>query len=187
MNNRFTPSQAQNAAPNWALGLQDASMSQSKSQHILDLAKELLDDIELSRIGAESLLLKASRLARWVGSDEVKYWLQLEMAGYNSSNPTSVKYMGLTAPIGFFARRWHTCVHGCRPRITVRFECRSTDRYAVNVCWPDAYALPPTRSERQLPAKLKVSLGHSSGFLLKPANFRFWPDAAVRFEYQSQR
>lgn len=71
-------------------------MSQSKSQHILDLAKELLDDIELSRIGAESLLLKASRLARWVGSDEVKYWLQLEMAGYNSSNPTSVKYMGLT-------------------------------------------------------------------------------------------
>jgi hypothetical protein len=71
-------------------------MSQSKSQHVLDLAKDLLDDIELSRIGVEALLLKASRLARWAGSDEVKYWLQLEMTGYNSSNPTSVKYMGLT-------------------------------------------------------------------------------------------
>jgi len=71
-------------------------MSQSKSQHVLDLAKELLDDIELSRLGAESLLLKASRLARWVGSDEIKYWLQLEMTGYNSSNPLSLKYMGIT-------------------------------------------------------------------------------------------
>jgi hypothetical protein len=34
----------------------------------LELAKELLDDIELGRIDAERLLLKASRLARWVGS-----------------------------------------------------------------------------------------------------------------------
>lgn len=71
-------------------------MSQSRSQHVLELAKELLDDLELSRLSAESLLLKASRLARWVGSEEIKYWIDLEMKGYNSSNLISVKYMGIT-------------------------------------------------------------------------------------------
>jgi hypothetical protein len=60
------------------------------------LAKELLDDIELSRLSAEPLLLKASRLARWVGSDEIKYWINLEMNGYNNSNEISIKYMGIT-------------------------------------------------------------------------------------------
>lgn len=71
-------------------------MEQSRSEHILELAKELLDDIELSRLSAESLLLKASRLARWVGSDEIKYWINLEMKGYNSSNDISLKYMEIT-------------------------------------------------------------------------------------------
>ncbi len=60
------------------------------------MAKELLDDIELSRCNAESLLLKASRLARWVGSDEIKSWIKFEMQGYNSSNKISLKYMTLT-------------------------------------------------------------------------------------------
>ena len=69
---------------------------QSRSEHILQLAKELLDDIELGRTNAENLLLKASRLARWVGSDEIRYWVKLEMGGYNSTNPLSLKYMGLT-------------------------------------------------------------------------------------------
>lgn len=71
-------------------------MEQSRSEHILQLAKELLDDIELNRLPAEALLLKASRLARWVGSDEIKYWISLEMKGYNSSNDISLKYMGIT-------------------------------------------------------------------------------------------
>lgn len=71
-------------------------IDQSRSEHILELAKELLDDIELSRTSAESLILKASRLARWVGSEEVRYWLKLEMGGYNGSNEISIKYMGIT-------------------------------------------------------------------------------------------
>jgi hypothetical protein len=75
---------------------QGLSVEQSRSEHILVLAKELLDDIELSRLPAESLLLKASRLARWVGSDEIKHWIKLEMQGYNSTNEISLKYMGLT-------------------------------------------------------------------------------------------
>ncbi|ELB2162801.1 hypothetical protein QNZ85_004637 [Vibrio parahaemolyticus] len=71
-------------------------VGQSRSEHILELAKELLDDIELSRTSAESLILKASRLARWVGSEEIRYWLKLEMQGYNSSNEVSLRYMGIT-------------------------------------------------------------------------------------------
>jgi hypothetical protein len=71
-------------------------LEQSRSAHILELAKELLDDIELSRLSAESLLLKASRLARWVGSDEIKQWINFEMRGYNSRDSVSIKYMGLT-------------------------------------------------------------------------------------------
>ena len=70
--------------------------NQTRSEHVLELARELLDDIELSRTSPESLILKASRLARWVGSDEIRYWLKLEMGGYNNSNPISIKYMGIT-------------------------------------------------------------------------------------------
>lgn len=69
---------------------------QSRSEHILELSKELLDDIELSRTNVENLILKASRLARLVGSEEVRQWLKLEMGGYNSSDELSLKYMGLT-------------------------------------------------------------------------------------------
>jgi hypothetical protein len=70
--------------------------TQSRSQHILELARDLLDDIELSRTTAEGLILKASRLARWVGNDETRYWLALEMEGYNSTDPISRKYMSIT-------------------------------------------------------------------------------------------
>ena len=71
--------------------------SQSQSEHILELAKELLDDIELSRTSAESLILKASRLARLVGSDEIRKWLNLEMTGYYVDDPISLKYMSITS------------------------------------------------------------------------------------------
>jgi len=70
--------------------------TQSKSQHVLELSRELLDDIELSRLQAEQLLLKASRLARLAGSDEIRAWLRFEMSGYNSSDPIALKYMGVT-------------------------------------------------------------------------------------------
>lgn len=69
---------------------------QSRSKHILELAQELLDDIELGHAEGERLILKASRLARWVGSDEIRGWLQYEMGGYNSTEPLSLKYMSIT-------------------------------------------------------------------------------------------
>lgn len=71
-------------------------VGKSQSEHVLELSRELLDDIELSRLPAEQLLLKCSRLARLAGSDENKAWIQLEMRGYNNSSPISLKYMGLT-------------------------------------------------------------------------------------------
>lgn len=69
---------------------------ESRSKHIAELAKELLDDIELNRMSAEHLLLKATRLARWMGSEETQQWLKLEMIGYNSTEEISLKYMSLT-------------------------------------------------------------------------------------------
>jgi hypothetical protein len=69
---------------------------QSNTEHILTLAKELLVDIELSRLSAESLLLKASRLARLVGSSEIQQWIDYEMSGYNNADPISIKYVGKT-------------------------------------------------------------------------------------------
>lgn len=68
----------------------------SKSEHIFALAKELLDDIELSRLPAEALLLKATRLARLVGSTKVRRWLEFEMVGYNAEDPVALEYMGHT-------------------------------------------------------------------------------------------
>lgn len=69
---------------------------QSESEHILELSRELLDDIELDRLPANKLILKCSRLARLAGSDEMKAWIQHEMEGYNSTGGVSLKYMTKT-------------------------------------------------------------------------------------------
>lgn len=68
----------------------------NRSKHIDELAAELLDDIELSRLNAEALLLKATRLARLVGASEITKWLRFELRGYNSTDKTSLKYMSAT-------------------------------------------------------------------------------------------
>jgi hypothetical protein len=47
-----------------------------------DLAADLLADIELNRLVTEALLLKASRLARVVGAEQVQKILRLELGGY---------------------------------------------------------------------------------------------------------
>jgi len=70
--------------------------SENKSTHIIELCEELLDDIELSRINPEGILLKATRLARISGSEEIRQWLRYEMAGYNACDFLSLKYMNLT-------------------------------------------------------------------------------------------
>ncbi|QLK62615.1 hypothetical protein GE278_18445 [Enterobacteriaceae bacterium Kacie_13] len=71
-------------------------MALIRSEHELELAKELLDDIELSRIDTGVLFLKAARLARLCGSEEFQKWIGFEMTGYTSQDPISLKYMGRT-------------------------------------------------------------------------------------------
>lgn len=70
--------------------------TESESDHVLTLSRELLDDIELQRLEADKLLLKCSRLARLAGTDEIKQWIKLEMEGYGSSRDLSDLYMSRT-------------------------------------------------------------------------------------------
>ena len=72
---------------------------EGKSEHIISLAKEIIDDIELSRLDAQSILLKSTRLTRYVDNEEVRKWLRFEMQGYSSNDDISLKYMSKT-------RRW---------------------------------------------------------------------------------
>lgn len=72
---------------------------EDKSEHIISLAKEIIDDIELSRLDAQSILLKSTRLTRYVDNEEIRKWLRFEMQGYSSKDEVSLKYMSKT-------RRW---------------------------------------------------------------------------------
>jgi hypothetical protein len=56
-------------------------MLQDRTGHTIELAADLLDDIELSRLKAEELLLKAARLARLVDDSETGKWLRFELYG----------------------------------------------------------------------------------------------------------
>jgi hypothetical protein len=58
------------------------TMAISPSTHITELARDLVDEVELSRLSPEQLLLKASRLARLVGDGQTSQWLQYELNGY---------------------------------------------------------------------------------------------------------
>ncbi|CAH7185786.1 AbiTii domain-containing protein [Vibrio chagasii] len=71
-------------------------MAISKSEHTLELVQDLLDDLELGRSSVEKIILKASRLARIVGAEEIKEWLRFELGGFYSDNTISLKYMTLT-------------------------------------------------------------------------------------------
>lgn len=57
-------------------------MGESIAAHRLALAHDLLEDIELTRLTPDALLLKASRLARLVGNADIQEWLALELGGY---------------------------------------------------------------------------------------------------------
>ena len=68
----------------------------SKSDHLISLAKEIIDDIELSRCDAQPILLKCTRLARYVGNEEIRTWLRFEMQGFVLGDPISEEYMTKT-------------------------------------------------------------------------------------------
>lgn len=68
---------------------------QSKNDHILSLASEIMDDIELSRNNPQAIVLKATRLARYVDNEEIRSFLKFEMQGYPNTD-LAEKFMNLT-------------------------------------------------------------------------------------------
>ncbi|CAM1340810.1 AbiTii domain-containing protein [Tenacibaculum aestuarii] len=68
---------------------------ESKNKHILKLATEIMDDIELTKNEAQSILLKTTRLARYVDDSKVRDWLKFEMQGYPDSELSRI-YMTKT-------------------------------------------------------------------------------------------
>jgi hemerythrin-like domain-containing protein len=68
---------------------------ESKTEHILKLATVIIDDIELSKNDAQSILLRTTRLARYVDDSNIRAFLKFEMQGYQN-NELGTKYMDLT-------------------------------------------------------------------------------------------
>ncbi len=66
---------------------------ENKSEHIKTLSQEILDDIELGRAPADSILLKATRLCRLTESATYREWLKYEMSGYNSGTEIALEFM----------------------------------------------------------------------------------------------
>lgn len=58
---------------------------ETRSQATLDLARDLVDDVELSRLPPENLLLKALRLARLAEDRDAQIWLEYELNGYTNT------------------------------------------------------------------------------------------------------
>ncbi|MEH7888066.1 hypothetical protein [Elizabethkingia meningoseptica] len=71
-------------------------MEVSKIEHTISLSKEIIDDIELSRLDCKAVLLKATRLSRYVDDEDIRKWLRFEMQGYSSKDDLSLKYMTRT-------------------------------------------------------------------------------------------
>ncbi len=56
----------------------------------VQLAAELLADIEGDRLPAEQLLFKVRRLANIAGDQDVEEWIRCELEGYPATIPQSV-------------------------------------------------------------------------------------------------
>lgn len=73
----------------------------------LALAEEILEDIELSRLRGQALLMKASRLARLLGSDELDRFTRWELHGYPSENEGALRAMrGTGRVVGAKGEAW---------------------------------------------------------------------------------
>lgn len=68
-----------------------------------ELSAEILADMELGKIPNHQILLKCRRLARLVGDENWKKWLDLEIHGYNV-RPPDVTYEELLVFFAYFGR-----------------------------------------------------------------------------------
>ncbi|MFH2108075.1 MAG: hypothetical protein ABII93_05340 [Chrysiogenia bacterium] len=67
-------------------------MTENLSKMQLQLARELVDDVELSHLPVEQILLKALRLARLLEDEKTQEWLRYELNGYPNT-PQSRPWM----------------------------------------------------------------------------------------------
>ena len=74
---------------------QTAQGATERDQIIMDLAKLVIDEIELGNASTEATVFKAMRLARFIVDEEMMAWLSNEMHGYGTDE-ISLKYMGYT-------------------------------------------------------------------------------------------
>lgn len=73
-----------------------------RSSHILALARDLLDDLELLRLSGESIVLRSARLARLVGDGLIQEWLGYELRGYPAPmtpGTLATRYLYLTGRV----------------------------------------------------------------------------------------
>lgn len=71
-------------------------MRNSKNEYIAELSKSIIDSIELSKVDAESILLKCKRLASYIDDYETNEWLQYELEGYNEDLDNWKKFIDKT-------------------------------------------------------------------------------------------
>jgi hypothetical protein len=64
-------------------------MNQEEQTDALSLAKDLLADIELSRLGLGQMVNKARRLARLVNDSANGQWIEWEATGYSLPDDTN--------------------------------------------------------------------------------------------------
>lgn len=76
-------------------------MEQERSitQQCIDLASEIVDDIELSRLPADKLVYKAYRLAKLLKDDKKCKWLSFEIHGYPSGDQEASSWASATGRI----------------------------------------------------------------------------------------
>jgi len=120
-------------------------MNEDLTKHKIALAKELLDDIELSRLNPEQLLLKATRLARLVEAREIRKWLSFELSGYVSDDPVALNYMDRT-------QRWTDREKGLGywkplPEITARIGANELELRSLEV--PDIHFAPSSSNPNE--------------------------------------
>ena len=66
----------------------------NKRDQALEIATQLLDDIELQRLRPSEIILKASRIARLTGNDELREFTTCEREGYEGHEERWIKFSG---------------------------------------------------------------------------------------------
>ena len=122
---------------------------ESRSQATLHLTRELVDDVERSRLGPEAILLKALRLALLVKDNTALQWLRFEINGYPDT-PEARHYM---EAFGRFTNKQATL--GYWKPLGVLAETMATNQAQIQTLQSNLYSAPSS-ANRAVLARLKT-------------------------------